>query len=203
MATRRIEQPPKEKYIKKQNKPEVDDFLKTKITELNKELGQLRAENEKLKKSNGENQISFEIEEEMDKLNTYNISLETELKDAQDEIEILTDANSELVTEKEKINKELEMASSRVDQLQKSLETTMAKNKELKEMAVQPSPFPEEVRISKIGKSMIEDDGTIFIACKVKTKEDGPLETTTLCGNLSAFKGLVEKAEAASEEEEA
>ena len=47
---------------------------------------------------------------------------------------------------------------------------------------------------------MIEDDGTIHVACKVKKSEEGALEATTICGNLGAFNGLYQKAKQISEE---
>ena len=199
MATRRINQNPRENQIVKlSSNQEAEDFLKNKITELRREVAQLKKENEILK-SNGT--PKNKVEEEIGKLNAKTIILETELKNSQSIVKDLREKLKQTELEKEKTEKELDAASKRVAPLQKSLEETQAKNKELKE-AVSETTFPEEIRISKIGKYMIEEDGTIFIACKVKTTEDGPLETTTLCGNLVAFTTLQEKAQAASNETE-
>jgi len=202
MSIRRIDEAPRDITIYKKIKPDTEEFLKSRIQKLNQEIAQLKqnqSSGNSEKDPNENSKILTSLEEKLTIEKEENAALkieadelEQQLDNSKSRLEILTQENA-------RFKKELETASKRIEPLQKSLEDVQAKNKELKATLAEEPSFPEEVLISKIGKYMIEDDGTIFIACKVKTKEDGPLSPTTICGKLGAFTALQEKAQAASD----
>lgn len=136
-----------------------------------------------------------------------------ELKDGNLALKAKITALSELISSKDDDIKKLEEKLEKLPTLEnqkESLENQLSQAKialnaaqeEVEELKENNSSLPAELKISKIGKATMEEDSTIYVACKMRTNgddTDDALEPVILCASFGAFQGLYQKAKSASQ----